>query len=190
MSDRKMNADVRTVIPEKLAETMEKIARRKPVSRITVRELCAACGVSGQTFYNYFPDKYALMVWAYKSQAERSRQKFESGEYSFRDVTVANLKYCDEHAVFMLNAISNTNGPDSYYVGSSESTIASAEEYIANRFGRDALTDTERTHLRMFVYACSGICVYWLSTEKKKTAEELADDIITAMPVSLHRYFL
>lgn len=53
-----MNNDIKY----KLANAMKECMVSSPVEKITVKEICDTCGVTRQTFYRNFQDKYDLIV--------------------------------------------------------------------------------------------------------------------------------
>lgn len=54
-----MNNDIKY----KLANAMNECMVSSPVEKITVKEICDTCGVTRQTFYRNFQDKYDLINW-------------------------------------------------------------------------------------------------------------------------------
>ena len=47
----------------KLANAMKECMRTAPVEKITVKEIVETCGLTRQTFYRNFQDKYDLINW-------------------------------------------------------------------------------------------------------------------------------
>jgi AcrR family transcriptional regulator len=43
----------------------------RPVNKITVKDISANCGLTPQTFYNHFADKYDLILWAYRVRVDQ-----------------------------------------------------------------------------------------------------------------------
>jgi|LAHS01.1.fsa_nt_gb AcrR family transcriptional regulator len=50
-----------------LAEALRNCLRQKPLNRITVTEIAAACNMNRQSFYYHFKDVYYLAEYMYKS---------------------------------------------------------------------------------------------------------------------------
>ena len=50
-------------VRHRMAGALEDCMREMPLERITVRQITLKCGVSRQTFYRNFQDKYALVNW-------------------------------------------------------------------------------------------------------------------------------
>lgn len=46
-----------------LAESFKELVEKKPIEKITIREITDLAGVIRPTFYNHFQDKYELLEW-------------------------------------------------------------------------------------------------------------------------------
>ena len=56
----------------RLAEAMKECMKKAPVEKITVKEITEECGVTRQTFYRNFQDKYDLVNWYFEVLSENS----------------------------------------------------------------------------------------------------------------------
>lgn len=56
----------------RLAESMKECMKSTPVEEITVRQICEICGVTRQTFYRNFLDKYDLINWYFDKSLTKS----------------------------------------------------------------------------------------------------------------------
>lgn len=74
--DAAMEKDIYTNILDKVQQLM----RTKTIENITIREICTRAGISRQSFYNCFYDKYAVLEAIY----QRDYGKFHS-----------TLQHCD-----------------------------------------------------------------------------------------------
>ena len=54
-----------------LAEALEFYLQKKPLEKITVRELIEKVGINRKTFYYYFPDIYGLLEWMVTQESQR-----------------------------------------------------------------------------------------------------------------------
>lgn len=74
-----MNNDIKY----KLANAMKECMFSSPVEKITVKEICDTCGVTRQTFYRNFQDKYDLINWYFdKILIESFHQMGEAVPYT------------------------------------------------------------------------------------------------------------
>lgn len=51
-----------------LAQTLKELIKTQPFEKISVSDICNACGVSRKTFYYHFLDKYALVEWIFDNE--------------------------------------------------------------------------------------------------------------------------
>ncbi len=63
----------------RLAKAMEECMRAQPVDAITVTNIAERCGVTRQTFYRNFLDKYDLINWYFGKLLDRSFEHMGSG---------------------------------------------------------------------------------------------------------------
>lgn len=52
-----------------LSDALKAMMRKKPLNRITVRELVEDCGVNRKTFYYHFEDIFSLLKWTLEQEA-------------------------------------------------------------------------------------------------------------------------
>lgn len=67
-----------------LANAMKSIMAQQPFSRISVSDICAACGMSRKSFYYHFHDKYELVSWIFEKEfvlPNRARSFSSSWEF-------------------------------------------------------------------------------------------------------------
>ena len=60
-----------------LAASLKKMMEKKPLSKITVSEIIADCGVNRKTFYYHFEDIYALLKWTLEEEAVEVVRQFD-----------------------------------------------------------------------------------------------------------------
>ena len=86
-----------------LAQTMKGLMAREPFSKISVGEICEACGMSRKSFYYHFRDKYDLVNWIFDTEFIEVIQKygFDSG------VSILNgmCRYFYEEKAFYRSAL-------------------------------------------------------------------------------------
>ena len=63
----------------KLADSVKKCMKTAPVDRITVKDIAEGCGLTRQTFYRNFKDKYDLINWYFDKLVQQSLGQIETG---------------------------------------------------------------------------------------------------------------
>jgi len=67
---RSVKHEITTYYTKKaMADSLKKFMRGKPLSKISVSEIIADCGMNRKTFYYHFEDIYALLKWILEQEA-------------------------------------------------------------------------------------------------------------------------
>ena len=121
-----------------LAESLKKLMRAKPFSKITVTEIVNDCGVNRKTFYYHFEDIYALLRWIFEEEAVNIIRKF----YLLNDYDEAMefiYEYISENKDLLRNAYDAFGSVElssffhMSFVGLNESLIESVEQKMHKR---------------------------------------------------------
>ncbi len=168
-----------------LAQTLLRLSKTTPIDKITVRRIAAESGLSMQTYYNHFKNRAELVLYIHQSEGERLMEKLESGQYSFEELVLANIRFYAEHREFMYNALTNTHGQDSYAVASAKNAHRVFAEYIARKQGWSELSPETDAQLRLYIYGSTLLYADWAFCSKNQTEEEFARTLIDAIPEKL-----
>ena len=140
-----------------LALSLKKLLEKKPLSKITVTDIAAECGINRHTFYYHFRDIYDLLEWIYVSETE---------EYILREGVPANwqesltrlFQYCLENKIQFIH------------------------KHAALIVGRIIESDMESVEisrekrnfaLNFYAYALEGIIYAWIKNGMKQKPEEI-----------------
>lgn len=63
------NLSVSEQTKQELANALKKAMAQKPLEKITIAELAAACNIRRQSFYYHFEDIYDLLRWMFEKEA-------------------------------------------------------------------------------------------------------------------------
>ena len=87
----------------RLAESMKECMKSTPVEEITVRQICEICGVTRQTFYRNFLDKYDLINWYFDKSLTKSFEHMGRGTTVF-DSLEKKFTYIQKEKAFFAAA--------------------------------------------------------------------------------------
>lgn len=93
-------------IKYELADAMKQCMRSAPVERITVKEIVESCGVTRQTFYRNFQDKYDLINWYFDKILSESFEHMGEGSTVYEGL-VNKFHYIQEERLFFKAAFKN-----------------------------------------------------------------------------------
>jgi len=74
-----------------LSDSLASILEKKPIDKITVKDIVTECGLTRQTFYNYFSDIYGLVEWTASEEADKALANvsdYENWQQGFYNVMV------------------------------------------------------------------------------------------------------
>ena len=101
----------RKATKEILAESLQELAQKKNIEKITVKEITDNCGFSTTTFYRLFHDKYDLIMWDYLSSSNAIMEKIGLEGYPWSQTLYDGLRQSnsEEDAQWKAKSISAPN---------------------------------------------------------------------------------
>jgi len=87
-----------------LANSLKELLEKKPLNKITVKEIVENCGVNRQTFYYNFQDIYDLVEWIFQEDAAQLIGSTPTGENWKDDVKVV-IQYLRENENLVWHAM-------------------------------------------------------------------------------------
>lgn len=169
-----------------LAEAMKICMKTSSVESITVKQIVATCGVSRQTFYRNFIDKYDLINWYFDRLLEQSFKEMGSGK-TVREGLIKKFQYIKEERLFF------TAG----FKGDEQNNLKEHDFIMIYEFYcsliREKTGELPDEHMRklleMYCWSSIYMTVQWLVKGMVESEEALADLMIEAMPPALNKMF-
>lgn len=179
-SERKMD------IKYRLADAMKTCMKTAPVENITVKQIVETCGVSRQSFYRNFIDKYDLISWYFDCLLEQSFKEMGKGE-TIREGLIKKFQYIKEEKLFFTAGFKG----DEQNNLKEHDFIMIYEFYCALIREKTGAPPENRIRKLLEMYCSSSIymTVQWLIKGMQESEQEFADLMIDAMPPMLHRLF-
>lgn len=162
---------------EDIANTMEKLLKQQPYSKISINKICADVPVSRRTFYNHFNNKDHLVEWMVeKDYMEHAFPLFsyhlgEKGCQAF-------FGYIKEKAFFYQRILEYDDG--SLLSKCLEIAYAKSTDLSA-AFSKPGFK--HRKKINPMVYRCyashgiAAVVVYWIEDGMKIPVEDIARDL-------------
>lgn len=95
-----------------LANSLKKLMTEKDFSKIGIKDIVDDCGLTRQSFYYHFKDKYDLMNWIYYTETARFMNSYNTLEH-WTDGLKDLCYYMQQNKTFYKNAL-NTVGQNSF----------------------------------------------------------------------------
>ena len=170
----------------RLADAMKSCMKKAPVEKITVKEITEECGVTRQTFYRNFQDKYDLINWYFDKILIESFAHMGEGKTVY-EALVNKFHYIQEEKLFFKAAFKNDT----------QNCLRDHDFQLILRFYENQIQEKtkqpipENLHFQLEMY-CQGsvyMTTQWVLGDMKKRPEEMARNLVAAMPAELETLF-
>ncbi len=89
-----------------MVQTLKKLMAKKPLAKISVKEITEESGVKRQTFYYHFEDIYDMLRWMYQEEAVKFVSEYE-GPLLWQDGILKLFRYIEESREISLNTLNS-----------------------------------------------------------------------------------
>lgn len=160
---------------KKIADTLMELARKKPVDKITVKDIAEGCYITRQTFYYHFHDILEVFEWTMEEKLSEMLEESLQMELP-RDAVRGMISSSVENGAIIRRLM------DSQYRGHIErSFVVSVRKYLNEMIKRNKLFQNVRySDLEMAVrlqsYAMVGLLLE-ISYEKNPDVNDMTDQL-------------
>ena len=169
-----------------IAATLKQLLGKKPLSRITVSDIAAECGISRMTFYYHFRDIYDLiarMVSSSIMEIVSSHRDIDTWEEGM----LAIFRAVEDESVLILNTVSSIPRAqlERILTGPVEELILSV---ISDDGRSQGIREDDREFIASFYsYAFIGILLDWIQSGMAEDPEIIMDRIEKVMDGAFER---
>lgn len=161
-----------------IVETTLAMAKQRPISKITVRDIVEACGITRNTFYYHFHDIYEVLECALEVELRSLR---EMGEQDPEKALFALVDFFISYKKVWVN-LYKTVGRDQLSIYA----LKLLSEVLENRLREEARgMDVEESDLRLITVfyeeALLGVFFRWLKEDTRDNSPEELTEIIRRM---------
>lgn len=151
-----------------MIESFLTLLSRKPLEKITVRDIVDDCGINRNTFYYYFQDTYAVVEELCRMAEEKIPTDDTLGaSLSSFFLTLADFAAAHPRAVRRLLASVGRDGVERYFGDTVERV---AIDCLTRAAGRPLRHDALALPVTALCHAFLGTCVDWILADKKTEA--------------------
>lgn len=161
------------------ADSLYHLLEIKPLSAITVTEICKETGASRKTFYNHFQDKYDLTTWFIS--INYSVQISPLNKLLDKETLKSFYKNMKKNKDFWLQICSN----DSFDAIQNYLAEYSLKQYQNSGLLRSTLSQNEVFQLKVYVYGAMAMLRMWILNNCRGSIDKLTDGLINSFPPNL-----
>lgn len=170
----------------RLAEAMRECMQTASVDGITVRQICGQCGLSRQTFYRNFLDKYDLINWYFNKILHQSFEHMGNGR-TIREGLERKFEYIEEERLFFAAAF-RSDDQNSLKEYDYELILQFYTRLITEKTKQPPDKDTQFL-LEMYCRGSIAMTVKWVLGGMKESPSWLAGHLVDGLPSPLKELF-
>ena len=167
-----------------LADSIKTLMETTPLDKITVKDIAAGCGVTRQTFYRNFMDKYDLVNWYFERLAQKSFKQM-GVSLTLREGLLEKFRFLQAEKSFFTQAF-RSHERNSLIQYDYECILKFYTGIIVRKTG-EPLTPDMAFLLEMYCRGSIYMTVEWVNEGMKRPPEKMADLLIQAMPQPLEQ---
>ena len=169
-----------------MVQSLKKYMAKKPLPKISVREITEDSGVSRQTFYYHFEDIYALLKWMLEQEAVSVVEKFDLLT-NYREAILFVMDYVEANT-YILNCAYDSMGRDEMkrffyadFIGIIEALVSSVEQEM----DASAPDDFKEFLCSLYAEALAGVLIDWFRDPEKRDREKTLNYLSVILHTSL-----
>ncbi|MBP2079607.1 TetR/AcrR family transcriptional regulator [Oceanobacillus polygoni] len=158
-----------------LKESLLELLNDKPISTITIKELCARADINRSTFYSHYTDQYDLLNQIEEEIIQELNQTLLQYDYKKEKEMLAMTKYLLDYVMSRsehFRILFSDHGSK----GFQHHVMESAQAHIRTNLeqGRKQISENHLNYITLFVISGSiHIIEKWLSSGMQESTEEM-----------------
>lgn len=170
----------------RLADAAKRSLREGSVDSLTVSRIAREAGVTRQTFYRHFVDKYDLVNWYFDKLLLESFEHMGSGR-TVREGYERKFEFIRQESVFFRAAF-RSNAQNSLRDHDLELILRFFTDLIRKKTGREPDPD-QAFLLELYCSGAIAMTVNWVLGGMTESPQVLARRMVEALPASLAQLF-
>ena len=170
----------------KLAASIKECMKTTPVDRITVKDIVEGSGLTRQTFYRNFKDKYDLINWYFDKLVLQSFEQIGMGNTVGESLT-QKFEFILNEKAFFTEAF-RSDDYNSVKEHDFELILQFYKDLIARKTSRP-LEEEMGFLLEMYCRGSVYMTEKWVLGGMKDTPRRMSDKLVEAMPPKLEKVF-
>lgn len=167
-----------------LVDAMKTLLEQKPINKISVSEVLSLAGVSRQTFYRHYTDKYDLVFGVYLDTISHAVNEYNETK-DFNLMSKRSLTFFKENHQFFRNAFKATDVQNSFF----EQFVTFCVQNDIELIGRAQITPELIQLIEIYSYGTTKTTVKWLDTGMQENIDDMVKLYERALPPQLHNLF-
>ena len=169
-----------------LAKSLKKIMKKKSLSKITVSEIIADCGLNRKTFYYHFEDIYSLLKWIFENEAIETTKHFNL-IVDYKEAIFFVMDYIEEND-YIINCACDSIGRDEmkrFFFADFNEIVVSLIESAEKEVGKTLNSGYKSFLCSFYVEALAGMLVDWIKNRRERNRQQVMEYLVKTIRDSL-----
>ena len=163
-----------------LEQSLKNLLLKKPLTKITISDITADCGMNRMTFYYHFKDIYDLVEWVCLEDAKRALDQKKTYD-TWQQGLLQIFEAVQENKPFILN-VYRCVGREQIENYLFQLTCNLLMGVVTEKSKDIPITDEQKIFIAdLYKYSFVGIMLDWIKNGMREDYREIADDIATAL---------
>lgn len=171
----------------RFAQSIKELMQTSSLDKITVTDIVRRSGLTRQTFYRNFLDKYDLVNWYFERLAQKSFKQMGIS-FSLRDGLIQKFNFIQDEKRFFAQAFQSRDC-NSLVRYDYDSILQFYTNIIMKKTGNSIPNDIQFL-LEMYCRGSIDMTVQWVTGMIDMSPEKIVDLLIEAMPTRLKELLL
>ena len=176
------------VYKDAIAQAFVKLCGTKTIKEITVKQILEECGISRQTFYNHFSDKYDIMEYVFDRAASQATAAMFEGKGYLEDA-IKEMLYVFQNNKAFYQTVARMQGQNSFLEYFIQYTDSFYTQIVERLLGKEALTREIRYQIRFNANGVAHMVVDYMKSGMKEDPEVVAALMVNCIPQDLKDLF-
>lgn len=169
-----------------ITDTFIKLLNRKPLDKITVKDLADECGINRSTFYYYFEDIYALLNHVFEVETHRALEHIgEQKNWSEAMLTAISFALKNKRAIYHIYNSVSRKRLENYLCNVVEGVMNYAVSLISR--GLTVSAEDKAIAVNVYKFMIVGMVLDWVEKGMKSDAKQKLDRIFFMLDGNLRR---
>ena len=174
-----------------LEQSLKNLLLKKPLTKITINDIAADCGINRMTFYYHFKDIYDLVEWSCLEDARRALEEKKTHD-TWQQGFLQIFEAVRENKPFVMNVYGCVprEQVEKYLKPLVDSLLL---EVIGEESGKLRVRDEDKKFIAdVYVYIFIGLMLDWIKDDMKENPKKIVDRLATlisgSVSVALSRF--
>lgn len=160
---------------------IKELLKRKTLEDITVKQIVEQCGLTRQSFYMHYYDKFDLVNQIYIADVKKSLRSFSNNNTAWYSVCADLLEIMRENQRFYVNAF-KYNSQNSLSTCAENESIKVHSVILLPEIKNKASIEKVVNSIKFYSYGSLRTVKDWTLSGMKTPPKELSGDIVDCMP--------